>query len=129
MKIFISLIFFSVLAKSQSNQFQQINSSNIGALMSISGENSIIVSENVLSQIGNYNIAKINLIDDKVNLQQNGNRNELYYRDNNGLQSSSINIIENGINNYIDVNGSNSISDGMTIKITGDNRTVIVRNY
>ncbi|MEL4307277.1 hypothetical protein [Joostella sp. CR20] len=106
-----------------------------------------------LSQVGDYNSASVALKASEVNynLQQNGNQNnvnqmvvaqsitqnvtqqgannyvqEIAYNPNNAMNTQTI---QEGNNLLVEKYGSNSIGDNMTIKMTGNDRSVIVRNY
>lgn len=85
-------------------------------------------SEGLIIQIGNDNNAEISLIDDKVTTMQLGDNNTIFYQDRNALQSSIMSINLQGNNNSVEVLGSNSISDGMSIEIIGNDKTVLVEN-
>lgn len=86
-------------------------------------------SMDIMVQIGEGNI--IQLIDKTPNfieLVQTGNYNTtLFINPNNYPTNAEIKI--NGSGNYIDITGSNSISDGMKMNINANDMTIFMRNY
>lgn len=127
MKLLYIFTIFFVCLNLHAQTFQSINSQNIGAFISANSSQTGSVINAV--QIGNNNKAELNLYNDNVGFLQYGNYNELYFTENMSPDQNSLNIIEVGNQNKISVSGSNSISDGMSIKIIGDHKTVIVNNY
>ncbi len=86
-------------------------------------------SVDILTQIGNGNIVEtFDKTPKYLNLVQNGNFNTTYFvNPNNHPTNAEIRI--NGSGNYIDITGSNSISDGMKININANDMTIFMRNY
>lgn len=85
-------------------------------------------SQSIIIQHGNDNVTDLFLINDKVNALQLGDNNTTYYRDSNAAQVSEMTISLQGNNNLVQVEGSNSISNGMGIEIIGNNKAVFVEN-
>ncbi|MGV4413407.1 hypothetical protein [Chryseobacterium sp. T1] len=118
------------LVKGQS--ISDINANNImayyasGSLMKIIEANTN--SASLVIQKGNNNNTEISLIDDKVAAMQLGDNNAIFYQDKNAAQSSTMSISLQGDNNLVEVLGSNSISNGMSIEIIGNDKTVLVEN-
>ena len=88
-----------------------------------------IQSENILTQNGIGNTAETYDKTPKyLNLSQNGNFNTTYFiNPNNYPTNAEIRI--NGSGNYIDITGTNSISDGMKVYINANDMTLFMRNY
>lgn len=117
---------------SQNIKLNQINSSNIldyyDRLQMIKSSQDF-KNTDVSTQIGIGNM--IEVIDKSPNyieLMQAGNYNTTYFvNPNNYPTNAQINV--NGSGNYIDITGSNSISDGMIININANDMTIFMRNY
>ena len=88
-----------------------------------------IQSVNILTQNGIGNTAETYDKTPKyLNLSQNGNFNTTYFiNPNNYPTNAEIRI--NGSGNYIDITGTNSISDGMKVYINANDVTLFMRNY
>lgn len=127
MKFFFTFSIFFACLNLHAQNFQSINSQNIGQFLNSAPTQSI--STTAAIQIGNYNQAELKLYNDNVNVLQYGNFNEFYFNEQMSAESNSLNVIELGNQNKISVSGSNSISNGMSIRIVGDQKTVIVNNY
>ena len=88
-------------------------------------------SQNVLknSQIGNENSIFVYDSNGK-NLQilQQGNYNSTLYI-NVGNKETDLQINSIGNNNYVDITGNNSNSEGMKIRIKGNDKMIFIRNY
>ncbi|MGA9213126.1 hypothetical protein [Kaistella sp.] len=86
-------------------------------------------SVNITTQIGNDN--NIEVIDRKLKyleIIQRGDYNTTYFTNpNNYPTNAEIKI--NGSRNYIDITGSNSISNGMKMNINANDMTMFMRNY
>ncbi len=139
-KILITvLILFIELLYSQNINFDTIDSGKTLYLISnldTNTFNSLFAekpqnSSTLLLQIGNENFASVNLLyDTKVSSLQKGDQNTFIYQDLfNPKSNPELNVTAVGNGNYIEVLGSNSISDGMTIKTTGNDKMIFVRNY
>lgn len=88
-----------------------------------------IQSVNILTQNGIGNTAETYDKTPKyLNLSQNGNFNTTYFiNPYNYPTNAEIRI--NGSGNYIDITGTNSISDGMKVYINANDMTLFMRNY
>ena len=131
--ITIILVFlFSQLIPAQNISFNDVNSSNVLDLykqIQMSNMPQDMKSMDIMVQIGQGNM--IQLIDKTPNfieLVQTGNYNTtLFINPNNYPTNAEIKI--NGSGNYIDITGSNSISDGMKMNINANDMTIFMRNY
>ena len=128
----ILVLIFSQLIPAQNISFNDVNSSNVLELYrQIQAGNmpQEMKSMDIMVQIGEGNI--IQLIDKTPNfieLVQTGNYNTtLFINPNNYPTNAEIKI--NGSGNYIDITGSNSISDGMKMNINANDMTIFMRNY
>lgn len=126
--IIILLLYFPMVFFAQQNiSFEKINSQNILHLYS---ERKIIDnSVNTVVQIGNYNDVKVYDKNPKeLTIVQQGDYNTTLYI-NAGNNPTKASVSTRGDNNYIDITGSNSISEKMKININNSNMTIFVRNY
>lgn len=128
----ILVLIFSQLISAQNISFNDVNSSNVLELYRQSQAGNMpqeMKSMDIMVQIGEGNI--IQLIDKTPNfieLVQTGNYNTtLFINPNNYPTNAEIKI--NGSGNYIDITGSNSISDGMKMNINANDMTIFMRNY
>lgn len=78
-------------------------------------------------QIGNNNNIEIEA--KQMEVKQFGENQSLYYTETSKLQESNMNIQMEGVNNYIEVYGNNSIMENMQINVSGSDKSIIVRNY
>jgi len=85
-----------------------------------------MVSANRILQLGSYNHTEI--YGTNLNLNQTGENQHFYYREST-LTPSNIQVEMEGKDNYIEILGNNSILENMSIKLNGDYRSVIIRNY
>lgn len=60
---------------------------------------------------------------------QQGNNNRLLNYSFGSINESSLNVIQSGNNLNLEKIGTNAQTNNMALKITGDNRTVIIRSY
>lgn len=131
--ITIILVFiFSQVIPAQNISFNDVNSFNVLDLykqIQMSNMPQDMKSMDIMVQIGEGNM--IQLIDKTPNfieLVQTGNYNTtLFINPNNYPTNAEIKI--NGSGNYIDITGSNSISDGMKMNINANDMTIFMRNY
>ena len=131
--ITIILVFiFSQFIPAQNISFNDVNSSNVLDMyrqIQASNMPQEMKSMDIMVQIGEGNM--IQLIDKTSNfieLVQTGNYNTtLFINPNNYPTNAEIKI--NGSGNYIDITGSNSISDGMKMNINANDMTIFMRNY
>lgn len=78
-------------------------------------------------QIGNNNNIEIEA--KQMEVKQFGENQSLYYTETSKLQESNMNIQMEGVNNYIEVYGNNTIMENMQINVSGNDKSIIVRNY
>ena len=126
----VSILFFHSFS-GQTITLNNINSSNI---LEYYQQNEVInqpqiENGNILTQIGNGNFIDARDINQNyLNILQYGNLNTtLFVNPNNYPTNAEIKI--NGSRNYIDITGSNSISDGMKLNINANDMTIFMRNY
>jgi len=113
----------------QEINFQDINSNNVMRMLQSSQEIKISNSEVANLQNGNEN--RIYIFDNsakKLEISQQGNYNTTQYV-NPGSKPTNMEVKTIGNNNYIDIAGNNSNSDGMKIQIRGNDKMIFVRNY
>ena len=123
---------FSQFVAAQNITFNNVNSFNVLdvyqkiELGNTAQENK---SRDITVQIGDGNmIQMIDKTPNYIELVQSGNYNTtLFVNPNNYPTNAEIKI--NGSRNYIDIAGSNSISDGMKININANDITIFMRNY
>jgi hypothetical protein len=84
------------------------------------------VSTQIL-QIGNNNNIEIEA--KQMQVTQLGDNHSLYYTETSKLQDSNMNIQMDGVNNYIEIYGNNSIIENMQINVSGSDKSIIIRNY
>lgn len=128
----IIVLLFSHSLNAQKISLNNINSSNVLELYRQSQIDNLLPdykSVDVMVQVGDGNL--IQMIDKTPNyleLVQTGNYNStLFINPNDYPTNAQITI--NGSGNYIDVTGSNSISDGIKININANDMTIFMRNY
>lgn len=116
--------------------FAQVNSSSINSLnvldyyqRNYQVQEPVNASQSIVLQIGNENIVEVrDQRQEYLELSQVGNDNTIYFTNpNNYPTNAEINI--QGSGNYVDILGSNSISDGMKININANDMTIYMRNY
>jgi len=78
-------------------------------------------------QIGDYNV--VNVESQQMQVQQTGENQMLFYTETSKLTPSNLNVNMEGVNNYIEVYGNNSIMENMTINHQGNDKSIIIRNY
>lgn len=78
-------------------------------------------------QTGNYN--EVTIESQQMQVNQTGDHQLLYYTETSKLEPSNMNINMEGVNNYIEIYGNNSIMENMSINVQGNDRSVIIRNY
>lgn len=77
-------------------------------------------------QIGDLNLADVNA--QQINLIQNGANQEFYFNES-SLNPSNISVEMNGYNNYLEISGSNQMTENMKITVNGDYKSIIILNY
>lgn len=82
---------------------------------------------NQVVQIGDYNV--VNVESQQMQVQQTGEHQLLFYTETSKLTPSNLNVNMEGVNNYIEVYGNNSIMENMTINHQGNDKSIIIRNY
>ena len=125
----VVLLFSCLLYKAQKNvSFEELNSQNVLQVFSDLDRGTGAGFNQVL-QIGNGNDVKIYDSNPKqVSISQIGNENQtLYINTSNAPSAATINT--KGNSNYVDMVGSNSISENMKININNSNMIIFIRNY
>lgn len=125
------MLFFCSFFNAQKNiSIEELNAQNVLQLFggtssttNVSGFTSSVV------QIGNNNDVKIfDLNPKKVSISQIGDSNKtVFINISNKPSQATINSIGNS--NYVDMVGSNSISEKMKINIKDNNMIIFIRNY
>ncbi|MBD8082483.1 hypothetical protein [Chryseobacterium caseinilyticum] len=127
-----TLLFFCTFCKAQKNiSFEELNSQNVLQLFG-SGNSTVNVTTGFKSnvvQIGNNNEVQIYDLNPKqVSISQIGNENKtVFINTSNKPSTATINSVGN--KNYVDMVGSNSISEKMKINIRDNNMIIFIRNY
>lgn len=80
----------------------------------------------VVIQEGNQNHAEIR--GNQATVVQLGESHHFYYQEST-LTPSNLQVNMEGENNYMEIIGNNQIMDNMSINLTGDNRSIIIRNF
>lgn len=132
--VFISIlsIIYPINIAAQKIDFENIDSKNALQLIAtqIPPDIQNVDFQSFIIQIGNKNWAQLELNrSSEISLLQEGFHNYTYFNNRLTNEGSSMNIQVQGSNNIVDITGSNSISDNMKIKISGDNKTIFMRNY
>lgn len=128
----VIVLLFTPIINAQQISLNNINSSNVLELYrqsQIDQSPATNKSMDIAVQIGDGNFMQtIDKTPNYLELVQTGNYNTtLFLNPNNYPTNAQITI--NGSGNYIDVTGSNSISDGMKININANDMTIFMRNY
>lgn len=126
----LSVLLFTLITNAQQANFdhnvvdktEQIVHAETLMLQQLYGEHSTQIL-----QIGDYNLVRAE--SQKMQVTQTGELQLLYYTETNTLQPSNMTVNMEGSNNYIEVYGNNSIMDQMTINVSGNDRSVTIRNY
>lgn len=126
------LLFLCIFCRAQKNvPFEELNSQNVLQLFGV-GNSTVNVATGFNSnvvQIGNNNEVQIYDLNPKqVSISQIGNENKtIFINTSNNPSTATINSVGN--KNYVDVVGSNSISENMKINIRDNNMIIFIRNY
>lgn len=130
--IFIFLM-ISGLSFAQQIDFNSINSNNIQLLFENqkSAPKNISGSVTDIRQFGNYNSAEVytKSKDNDLLLTQTGNFNATVINNQNAETSLKSEINVEGSNNYIDITGSNSISENIKLNFSTNDKMIFMRNY
>lgn len=126
------LCFFCTFFKAQKNvSFEELTSQNVLQLFGSGNStvNAITGFKSNVVQIGNNNEVQIYDLNPKqVSIGQIGNDNKtIFINTTNKPSTATINSMGNS--NYIDMVGSNSISEKMKININNSNMIIFIRNY
>lgn len=105
---------------------QQIGKQN----KAISNSKSDASSINFL-QIGNNNFIESthSILNTTERIIQNGNDNDVINFSFGNVNTSSLNLLQNGNNLSFEKFGTNSLTDKISVKVTGNNQTVIIRSF
>jgi len=127
--LFLWLLIMSVWSGAQSIDLKNINSHNIVDFYEKYSQAAGKQNSTLTLQQGNQNHADIRDRDyGKLMVIQNGNQNLTLFNNANPYPTNAQ-IQINGNNNYIDIAGSNRISEGMKININANDMTIFMRNY
>lgn len=122
---FFAILFLGMLSKAQitsSNVLEYVEQIEASAKSSMIDANTII-------QIGNDNVVEVyETASNNLVLRQLGDQNTTYFTANSSYTTNAeINV--RGSGNYIEIQGVNSISDGMKININANDTTLLMRNH
>lgn len=95
-------------------------------LLSFMQREQILQTDSFVMQVGDENLAVIN--GSQTQLIQNGDNQSFYYNES-SIVPSELKVNMEGSGNYLEVFGNNGISENMQINMTGNDRSVIIRNY
>ena len=127
----VSCIIFFLFIKSSliAQDFNLINSNNILDFISKSEENKPTGYYSNIYQIGNNNLANVVMYNSAISVLQDGNQNNFNFNSGhtNGV-NNSLDVFMRGNNNRVEIIGVNSISNGMSLELLGNNKTIIITN-
>lgn len=103
----------------------------IGDYNSLFSNTNTMQDQSVYNQFGDYNFVDVSVRSNVVNqnVDQMGNGNSFENYSYNSFNRHEAEVVQKGNNIDVQVFGSNSISEGMKIRVTGNDKSVIVRNY
>ena len=129
---FIVCFFFHQFSNAQEISLRNINSSNILDFYQQNQnqqQQNQMKSIDIATQVGDGNTIQMqDRTPSYIELVQTGNYNTTFFENPNNYPTNAE-IKVKGSGNYIDVTGSNSISDGMKININANDVTIFMRNY
>ncbi|MFV0152275.1 hypothetical protein OBK24_02975 [Empedobacter falsenii] len=128
-KVGCILFFLFIKLSLMAQDFEAVNSNTVLDFISKSEENNFSGYYSNIYQIGNDNLVNVLMQNSAISIQQEGNQNSLFFNSGhtNGIYNS-LDIYMRGNYNRIEVTGVNSISNGMSIELLGNNKTVIINN-
>ncbi|MFZ0490391.1 MAG: hypothetical protein WCE57_12530 [Salegentibacter sp.] len=119
---------FAIISSEAPNQvfIKQVGQQNFSDVNVKSEESSLNLNQN-----GSQNFVNLSLNVRKVygNVIQSGDNNFYTERTYGPSQQVTLNLEQKGNNLYLERYGSNSIGNKLNLKMTGDNKTIIVRNF
>lgn len=132
MKKVISLLIFLLfipICLAQEVPLSEVNSNNVLEFYSqIAKTNLAPASVSLSTQVGENNYIEIaDFTSNRVQITQLGHGNTTIFQSVNPY-SAHAEIGIRGSNNYIHIEGSNSISDGMKMRINANDMTLLMRN-
>ena len=103
----------------------------IGDYNSLFSSTNTVQDQSVYSQRGDYNSVDVSVRSNvvKQNVEQLGNGNSFENYSYNSFNRQEVEVMQKGNNIDIQVFGSNSMSEGMKILVTGNDKALIVRNF
>ncbi|MGJ1283857.1 hypothetical protein ACR79P_07565 [Sphingobacterium spiritivorum] len=115
--------------KNKKHSIENFNASNVMELLNIlPHESNPLNAEAIIIQNGLSNTTTVYLENDVLISHQQGNGNNIYYQDSQYSNPARMYISIFGENNTIEIVGSNSISDRMSVEISGHNKTLQMLN-
>lgn len=128
----IIIIFTFIFGFSQSKEldhsgFFLVNSQNVWDFVNYS-EQSDFENSSVLSQIGDNNTLFTTAGKDNSDFTQIGDNNQLYFTDIYSNNETNMKVTTQGDNNWVEILGSNSLTDNMQINVIGNDRSIFVRS-
>ncbi len=128
--IIILLIFTLSFSQSKTlddSGFFLVNSENVWDFVDYTRQNNS-EETSVLAQIGDQNILFKTAQADKSDFTQIGNNNQLYFTDLYSNEETDMKVTTQGDNNWVEILGSNSLTNGMQVNLRGNDKTIIIRS-
>ncbi|MCS3529792.1 hypothetical protein [Chryseobacterium sp. JUb7] len=120
---------FSLSVNAQQVDWDKVNSQTVLSVIAQQNPDQNDSFSTVI-QVGDFNNTELSLnAKTNISVMQAGDYNTLYFINSFTDTETKATVAAQGNNNIIDITGSNSISDGMEIKVKGDNKTIFMRNY
>lgn len=120
---------FSLSVNAQQVDWDKVNSQTVLSVIAQQNPDQNASFSTVI-QVGDFNNTELSLnAKTNISVMQAGDYNTLYFINSFTDTETKAAVTAQGNNNIIDITGSNSISDGMEIKVKGDNKTIFMRNY
>lgn len=137
---FIFILLSLSVSAVKAQDIRSVNAGNVlGIVKAMKHEQQQVVkgaeqgSSSVSVQVGSRNSLFANLLDDRITTLQFGNQNTIHYLDKakntRASEAQGMSIQLRGNANRVEVSGSNSISNSMSIDFKGDRAVIQVKNY
>lgn len=136
----IILLFTALFINLKAQDINLVNANNVIEILknmevksAQNKKNNLSASSSVNVQVGNKNKLNTQLIDDHLFTLQVGHNNSITYHDQQydgkSEKGNNMQIQLKGIANRADIQGSNSISNGMSIEVIGNKSIIQINNY
>lgn len=104
-----------------------INSSTLSRMLASSGNN---INEVIINQIGQNNVIDISThINTSQEISQLGNNNYYSFIDYYSNSTNNFNVLQNGNSNSLQIYGTNSLINNISIVQKSNFKTIIINNY